>query len=248
MIQKPIPAITKADIDALIENAVREDRTLDYKETLPGRSDGEKYEFLADISSFANASGGDILYGVREKREQGKPSGVPEGAIGLSGIVPDAEILRLQSIIRDGIAPRIANVQIIAVPGFTNDPVLLVRIPKSWASPHIISKRDSRFYSRTSAGKYPLDVAEIRSVFALSESLPDKIRRFRDDRVATIVADETPVKFSGASRVLLHLLPIAALEPTSRFDTGHGGTGSGHGVRARGQTFISRLSFNIVVR
>src|SRR6266540_4021353 len=115
MILKPITSITKQDIDDLVSNAVSESRTLEYKEIVPGKTDGEKYEFLADISSFANSSGGDILYGIREKRDQGKPSGIPEAAIGVTGMVPDLEILRLQSIIRDGIAPRIANVQIISV-------------------------------------------------------------------------------------------------------------------------------------
>ena len=209
----------KEDIDALVSNTVSESRTLDYKETLPGNSDGDKYEFLADVSSFANSSGGDILYGVREKRDQGKPTGIPEAAAGLSGVTADTAVQRLDSIIRDGIAPRIANVKIVAVPGFDNGPVILVRIPKSWLSPHMINKRESRFYSRNNAGKYPLDVAEIRSAFALSESLPDKIRRFRDDRIAKIVADETPVKLSGSCRVVLHLLPIAALDPTTRIDT-----------------------------
>jgi hypothetical protein len=219
MISKPISSITKEDIDALVSNEVSENRTLDYKETLPGNSDGEKYEFLADVSSFANSSGGDILYGVREKREEGRQTGIPEAAVGLSGITADTAIQRLDAIMRDGIAPRIGNVRIVSVPGFENAPILLVRIPKSWLSPHMIVKRESRFYSRNNAGKYPLDLAEIRSAFALSESLPDKIRRFRDDRIAKIIADETPVKLTGSSRVVLHVLPIAALDPITRIDT-----------------------------
>jgi Schlafen, AlbA_2 len=218
MISKPIDSITKEDIDALVSNEVCENRTLDYKETLPGNSDGEKYEFLADVSSFANSSGGDILYGVREKREEGRQTGIPEAAVGLNGITADTAIQRLDAIMRDGIAPRIGNVQIVSVPGFENAPILLVRIPKSWLSPHMIVKRESRFYSRNNAGKYPLDVAEIRSAFALSESLPDKIRRFRDDRIAKIVADETPVKLSGTPRLILHILPVAALDPTTRIN------------------------------
>ncbi|MFQ5853848.1 MAG: helix-turn-helix domain-containing protein, partial [Candidatus Binatia bacterium] len=186
---------------------------------LPGNSDNHKYEFLADVSSFANSSGGDILYGVREKREQGQPTGIPEAADGLNEISADADKLRLENIIRDGLAPRVPNVSIVSITGFKDGPIILVRIPNSWISPHMINKKDSRFYSRNSAGKYPLDVAEIRSAFALSESLPDKIRRFRDDRVARIVAEDTPVKLSGSGRVILHVLPIAALDPTTHIDT-----------------------------
>lgn len=219
MVPKSLGSITKEDIGALVANVVSEKRTLDYKESLPGNSDAEKYEFLADVSSFANSSGGDILYGIREKREAGKSTGLPEAAVGVSVSTVDAEIRRLENIIRDGIAPRIANVKMISIPGFSKGPIILLRVSKSWFAPHIVSKRESRFYSRNNAGKYPLDIAEIRSAFALSESLPDKIRRFRDDRVAKIIADEIPVKLSGSAKVILHVLPIAALTPTTHIDT-----------------------------
>jgi predicted HTH transcriptional regulator len=219
MINKAIKAIGKEDIQALVENAVSESRTLEYKEQLPGKTDSDKYEFLKDVSSFANASGGDILYGIREKREHGKPTGIPEAIEGLN-INADAEILRLENILRDGLAPRLSNVQIVPFTGFKNGPVILIRVGKSGLSPHMIAKRESRFFSRNNAGTYSLDVVEIRSAFALSESLPDKIRRFRDDRVAKIIADETPVKLSASSRVVLHVLPIAALDPGTQIDTG----------------------------
>jgi len=66
MIPKPIEAITTADIQSLIDNQVAENRSMEYKEALPGNSDDEKKEFLADLSSFANAGGGDIIYGLVE--------------------------------------------------------------------------------------------------------------------------------------------------------------------------------------
>jgi hypothetical protein len=40
--------------------------------------------------------------------------------------------------------------------------VLRIRIPPSWAAPHIVTFQGlSRFYPRNSAGKYPLDAGEI---------------------------------------------------------------------------------------
>lgn len=39
---------------------------LDYKRDLPGDKDAEKKEFLADVTSFANAGGGDIVFGIVE--------------------------------------------------------------------------------------------------------------------------------------------------------------------------------------
>ncbi|CAG0932963.1 hypothetical protein TFLX_02825 [Thermoflexales bacterium] len=74
----------------------------------------------------------------------------------------------------------------------------------------MLTKGDSRFYSRNNAGKYPLDVSEIRTAFALSESLSDKIRRFREDRLAQIVADQTPVPLEQGPRVVLHVVPVSS--------------------------------------
>src|SRR2546425_901377 len=92
MIPKEFDAIAKEDIEVLVANAVSEGRTIEYKEQLPGGTDEDKREFLADVSSFANAAGGDLIYGVREKRDAGgKPLGIPEAAEGLAGVNADAE-------------------------------------------------------------------------------------------------------------------------------------------------------------
>lgn len=204
MIPKRFDDITKADIDALVANSVPEGRTLDYKRTLPGGKDDEKREFLADVSSFANAAGGDIIFGVEEDQ------GVPTMASGLSSIDSDAENLRLDSSIRSGIEPQVPAVQIKAVDGFAAGPVMVLRVPKSWSSPHMVTfKGSSRFFSRTNAGKFQMDVAEIRSAFLFSEAIPERMKRFRDDRLAKIVSGETPVPMSAGGKLVLHLLPIS---------------------------------------
>lgn len=220
MISKRFEDISKADIDALVTNGVPESRTLDYKRILPGGTDDEKREFLADVSSFANAAGGDIVYGVDEDK------GVPTSASGLPGIDPDAEILRLESSIRTGIEPRLPAVQLKAVDGFSDGPVMVLRVPKSWTAPHMVTfKNLSRFFSRTSAGKCQLDVTEIRSAFLLSEAIPERMKRFRDERLARIVADETPVAMESNGKIILHLLPVCAFTEPVPFDVRSFATG-----------------------
>ncbi len=220
MIQKPLDRVEKADIDSLVSNEVREGRTLEYKQAPPTNSDEDKREFLADVSSFANASGGDLLYGVTEKRDaDGKTTGIPDAAPGIPVVNIDQEIRRLDSLIRDGIQPRITAVHIHPLDGFPSGPVLLVRIRKSFAAPHMVTfKNLSRFFSRNSGGKYQLDVGEIRSAFALSETLPERIRRFRDERLARIVAGETPATLHDGAKVVLHLLPLSSLSHTNQVD------------------------------
>jgi hypothetical protein len=46
MINKPFDQVDKGEILNLISGEVREGRTLEYKETLPGSSDSEKTEFF----------------------------------------------------------------------------------------------------------------------------------------------------------------------------------------------------------
>lgn len=220
MIPKPIDQISKADIEDLVKNEIAEMKTIEYKQSLPGNSDEDKREFLADVSSFANASGGDIIYGVKEKRDDGnKPTGIPEKISGLGEINLDQEILRLERLLLDGLEPRIQGINFKGVSDFPEGPVLVLRIPKSWASPHMVKfKSLSRFYSRTSNGKYQLDVNEIRSAFALSESVGEKIKRFRDDRIGRIIAGETPILMKNPRKVVLHIFPVESVAPHVQID------------------------------
>jgi len=220
MIQKRFGEIQKSDIDSLFEEEVRESRTLDYKQELPGKADGDKKEFLADVSSFANAGGGDILFGVSERKEDGKNTGVPDDAVvGIPGFNADAETLRLESILLTGIDPRIPGVQMKEIAGFSSGSVFLLRVPRSWSAPHmVVYQSASRFYSRTSAGKYQLDVQELRSAFAMSESLSEQIKRFRDERLGRLVADDAPVRMMPCAKAILHLVPLASFQTGGAVD------------------------------
>jgi predicted HTH transcriptional regulator len=175
MIPKNIDDIKEDDLQALIDNSVSERKTIEYKQSLPKDSDSDKKEFLADVSSLANASGGDIIFGMVED----KKTGTPKSLDGLSIENPDQEILRLDNIIRDGIEPRIPSVTISPPINLSNSEVaLVIRIPKSWSSPHRVTfKGHDKFYSRSSNGKYALDVGELRIAFNLSETITERIRQ-----------------------------------------------------------------------
>jgi len=212
MIQKPIGDIAKTDIDFLIENKIGESKTLEYKEMLPGSKDSDKKEFLADISSFANASGGDVIYGIRAAvNDVGKKTGEPEDVVPLHGITADEAKLQIENLIRTGIEPRIP-VHVKEIAAYCDDGngfIIVVRIPQSFASPHMVTfKNTSRFYCRNSAGKYQLDVQEIRGAFLATDSQAERVRSFLQNRLAKIMADETPVPLSTEHRLVLHILPL----------------------------------------
>ncbi len=213
MISKPFDSIDKQDIEFLIENKVREGKTIEYKGTLPGNSDKDKREFLADVSAFANAGGGDLIYGIIEN------DGIPKEAIGLDCNNIDSERCRLENIIRDGLSPRVQGIKMKVIEGFEKGPVLLIRIPSSWTAPHMISfKNTSRFFTRNSTGKHQMDVTEIRTAFLQSETLLEKIKCFRDERVGKIIADETPVPLIAESRLILHIMPVSSFATMTILD------------------------------
>ncbi len=120
-------------------------------------------------------------------------------------------------MIRDNIEPRLYALQIRAVGGFPNGPVILIRVGQSWNGPHMVTL-NHRIYSRRGTQSYPLDVSELRSAFLLSESLSERLRRFRDDRIARIIADETPVRLKPEARLVVHMVPVKAMQPDNKTD------------------------------
>lgn len=215
MIAKSVDQITEEDLQALKDSSVSEGKTIEYKQSLPSKSDSGKKEFLADVSSFANASGGDLILGIATNKKTGAPKSVE----GLSIESVDQEISRLENMIRDGIEPRILSVSIRPISLKSSKVALVIRIPKSWISPHrVIFGGHDKFYSRSSNGKYPLDVGELRIAFNLSETITERIRNFRLDRISMIFANETPVPFYDNPKIVLHLVPIISFNPAQSYD------------------------------
>ena len=213
MIPKSLESVTKADIDLLITTSVAEGREIEYKSALPATTDEGRREFLADICAFANTSGGDLIFGLHANQ------GIPAEAKGVSMSNVDQQILTFDNVIREGIAPRINGVRIRAVDGFPAGPVLIIRIPRSWSSPHMVKFRDSsRFYIRNNAGKHQMDVGEIRSAFSLSETLPERIRQFRDERIGKIYCGDPPVTLDSGGAIVMHLLPLVSFSGSFQID------------------------------
>ena len=210
MITQRIDELTYANIEDLVQRQVPEGRVLDYKRELPGRTDKDVKEFLADVSSFANASGGHLVCGITTKTQQGRNTNIPDQIVGLGQINVEQETLRLENVIRDGIDPRIVGLRVRAITEAGKATVVVIHVPRSWNAPHMIAKGSSKFYSRTSAGKQPLDVTEIRHAFAMSESIGERIRAFRDERIGKILAGETPVPIKPGALLVVHCIPLGA--------------------------------------
>lgn len=200
------------DVVRLVEDKISERKVLEFKQALNIEGKDDRAEFLADVSSFANASGGDIVFGISDERDgTGKATGIPKEITPLKVDNPSAECARMEQMIESGIEPRIPVVQIKAVDIPDHGPVIVVRVGKSWIAPHMVSYANrTRFYSRNGTGKMQLDVQQIGAAFALQHGLGERLRQWKTERISKAIAGEGPILLEG-SQMLLHFASAEAL-------------------------------------
>lgn len=84
----------------------------------------------------------------------------------------------------------------------------------------VIFKGSQRFFARNAAGKYPLDIAELRTAFTAAGLLADHMRDFRAERLARILANDGPVPLLDRPKIVLHLVPLTAFDPAQVVELG----------------------------
>lgn len=210
--------ITQEHIRGLVDAAAREDQQIDFKLSVPDL-DGKngpkaKRDLLCDVAAFANGAGGDIVMGIEEGRDtEGKPNGIAVGVPGLKIDNLDAVERRWMQIVEAGLDPKLSPKTRSKVINVGGDRVVVVlRVPRSVAAPHMV-KEHGWFHVRRGPQNLALSTGELRAAFELSEGWADRVRRFRDERLARIVANETPTQLDGSDRLVLHIVPLtSALE------------------------------------
>jgi hypothetical protein len=213
MFIKKIADLSIDDINQLIRDSAKEGKSLEFKKILPNDSDSDKKEFLADVSSFANTIGGHLIYGVEEN------NGLAKAISLIESDNFDGEILRLENIIQSGIDPRIKTELVFIDSDDPRKKILVIHVSKSWLSPHrVVYKNWNKFFARNSAGKYELDVTELRTSFNLNNTIVDKVVNFKNDRIMKLVANEAPINFKNGTKIVMHFIPFESFNPDTQFD------------------------------
>ena len=203
--QQKFDEINEESIRTLISNSVAESLFVEFKRDVYGKDDKEKREFVKDVSAFANTGGGHLIIGIAE--DEGTASElVPQN------VDADQEQRRMNSLLLDGIEPRISGFRIKPVPIEGGGCCFVVRIPKSWNAPHRVTLGGlNRFWGRNSSGTHQLAMEELRDLFTLSSNVRERIRRFRDERLSLLGSDNGLVPLENApGRLIVHLVPTAA--------------------------------------
>jgi hypothetical protein len=61
-------------------------------------------------------------------------------------------------------------------------------------------------------------VEELRIAFAFSNTVTERIRAFRTDRIIALSNNETPIPFVEAPKIVLHCIPVEAFAGHSQYD------------------------------
>ncbi len=211
---KKIEEIQIEDIQSLIDNAVCESRSLDYKQELHIDTDGDKKEFLADVSSFANSVGGDIIFGV----EEDNIDKISTNICGIPYENDDKLIRRIEDLIRQSIQPVILNIQFKFIDIGNNKCVFIIQIPQSIISPHRVEyKGTDKFFSRNNKGKYQMDVSELRLAFNSGLDLNKRISEYKMDRYYELISNKNQVLNDNKPIFVVHYIPISSFNNSLKY-------------------------------
>ena len=200
----PLNQVEEQHILDLIAARAPETNIIEYKRETYGNALRDDLEFLADISSLANTSGGDLIIGIAATQ------GIADAPVPFTGDV-DAEINRLESRARAGLQPRISlESRAVSVQG---GHILVLRVGRSYNPPHrIIRENSNRFWARSTAGKYEPNVDQLRELFTLAPRIADRTREFRATRLVRLSSSDAPVTLMHNDILVLHVVPFSAFD------------------------------------
>lgn len=222
-----------------IENGYSEGKELEFKRQQNPDDPGHKQTTVAEVISFANATGGDLVIGLVDEE------GVASGLWPVAYDDVDEVVLRWVDIIKRNTDPELPQHLVEIKPlevteeheeyvdehapsqtGF----VLVLRIRRSWRAPHRETVKN-QFYERSAGGKTPLDTGAIRRAILQGELVAERAREFRDNRLSAIQADDIAAPLLEPPKVVLHVVPSNAFAVDGVVDPAaaesRGGTGDG---------------------
>ena len=196
MFDKPLSAVTAADIDQVTKDEVHESDVVEFKEALStkdGRDDAwyasadkigdrARDSIIHEVLGFANAHGGTLLLGIKESDNH------PKRAVGIRAIPRCADLAaRLPHYFRDLVEPPLAPHPIV-VPVETDGRggVILVGVSPSRNAPHR-HKATLQSYMRRGEHTQPMTMRDIqdltlqveRGLNLLERQFSDSAARFK---------------------------------------------------------------------
>lgn len=123
---------TKTELEALHTGNVKGSLILEYKVSgaIDKRDDAKKLEMARDVSAFANAYGGQIVYGMTENKDH-EPAGLDHGVDATA--YPE---IWFEQVLQRHITPTIPELRIKHVPLKKPMVAVVIEIPAAKGDPH----------------------------------------------------------------------------------------------------------------
>lgn len=148
---------TRGELDALHTGLIQESLTLDYKaSSAVDKTPSKKEEIAKDASAFANAAGGQIVYGMTEQNNL--PNGLDAG-------LDPSEFpgIWFEQVIQQNVTPQIDGLRVNEVPlgpGHTRIAVVVTIPAAQGRAPH--QAKDGRYYRRHNFRNQIMNDSEVR--------------------------------------------------------------------------------------
>jgi hypothetical protein len=183
-----------------------ESQTLEFKRALPANDAAARVEFLKDVCALANAGGGDLAFGVRER------NATADALNTIQGVQADAVTRHLTHLL-EAIEPRIAGIRMRPVNIPAGGFVLIVRVPESPDRPHCFWPTNDRprFVYRNGTQTSTMNYGQLRAAFDRSAILAERAYQFRQDRIAAIIAGRAWQPMQPGPLVVVHLVPMSSM-------------------------------------
>lgn len=208
-----IKNITKADLQALIDNQIFENRELEYKNysfTGGKLQDKQKAKLMKEIAAFANTNGGTIIIGMQEGEDH-LPTKLCGAGMGIGDF--DSWLSSFKELVLSRIRPHLHGVDCVPVEVGDDNIAIVVSVPKSYARPHSFwDGNKDEFFMRHVNGIMYMDIDDLRKEFLYTNGLQDKIRDFRRDRISLILANECVGNLGNLAKLVLHIVPEWSFE------------------------------------
>lgn len=215
MFHIPLERITAQDIQDLVDANAVESSSIDFKRTFSTKENTPVPPGLCvDVAAFANAGGGDIVFGIRDV------NGTAAAAEGVNLSEIERGEHRMRCLLAQWVKPAVSGLRwrTVGIDGARGFHVL--RVPKSWHGPHLVGEGNTFCAPRRGGGgNQYMDIEELRREFDASGRLLDEIRAWRGERLAAL-APSSPYMAHGltvGARVVLHVIPLGSAAQPNRF-------------------------------
>lgn len=191
-----IENIDEQRLRLFLELRVVERSQLDYKVQIvqKGKDDldsKDKRNFLKDVTGFANANGGNIIYGAKEPAPGLL---LDEQLVGVADAKGMAS--KLEALLRTGVDPRVYGVQVVPVPLTNGKSAIVLHVPPSQGRPHMVTlDGDKGFYIRHSESTVPMTTHEIKESVLLAASAEGRAKEYlaqQEKAVAELLTGRGP--------------------------------------------------------